>query len=95
MLRPGWAWFGSARSRARCGSLRSIELLLRSGADFIELCVEPSDFGIQFDDTQARRRNELLTGYAPVIVREVCFHADTGRGLLRRWIPLQVQEIET
>jgi hypothetical protein len=86
---------GSARSRARRGSSRSIELLLRAGAEFFELRVEPPDFGIQFDETQAWHRNQILTGYAAVIVTGVCFDADTSRGLLRRWIPLQVQEIET
>ena len=91
----GWARFGSAWSRAGRGSLRSIELLLRPGTNFVELRVKPSDFGIQFDEIQAGGRDKLLTRAPRVIARGVRFHADTSRGPFRRRIGLQEQEIET
>jgi hypothetical protein len=84
----GWAWCGDPRLRARCGSMRSIKLLLRARANLVELRVEPSDFRIQFDETQARGRNQLISPDTPVIVTGVRFHAHTGGGLLCRWIPL-------
>src|ERR1700684_1891141 len=77
-------------SRARCGGLCSVELLLCAGADFVELRMQPSDFGIQFDETQAGGRNQLVRPDTPVILTGGCFQAYTSGGLLRRWIPLQV-----
>src|SRR5271163_4130580 len=85
----GWARFGNASSRARRRVLRSIELLLRARADFVELRGEPSHFRIQFVETEAQSRDQLICRDAPVIVTGLRFHADTGGGLLWEWIPLQ------
>src|ERR1017187_3966783 len=89
-----WSWLGTL-SRAGGHGLRPVKLLLSPGADFIKFRVEPSDFGIQFDETQAGGRNQLLGSDASVTLASAFFHAHAGGRLLGRWIPLQVQEIET
>jgi hypothetical protein len=94
IAQASWSWLGTLSRAGGCG-LSSVKLLLSPGADFIKLRVEPSDFGIQFDETQAGGHHQLLSLYASIILEGAGFHAHAGGWLLGRWIPLQVQEIET
>jgi hypothetical protein len=81
--------------RARRGSLGSIEFLFRARTNLIELRVEPSEFRIQFNETQARDRNQLISSDTPEILTAVSFQVDTSGRLVRGRMSLQVQEIET
>jgi hypothetical protein len=65
IAQASWSWLGTL-SRAGGRGLSSVKLLLSPGADFIKFRVEPSDFGIQFDETQAGGHHQLLSLYASI-----------------------------
>jgi hypothetical protein len=77
------------------GSLRFIELLPDPGANFLQLGMQPPDLSIQFDKAMAVRRDQFVRLHAGIVLVAARSNIDAGRGLLGRWITLQVQEIQT
>ncbi len=78
-----------------CGRAeRLVELLLGSGANFVEFRVQPSDFGIQFDEAQALRRGQPSRFHPSVVLACVCFNGDAGGRLHGSRVALQVDQIE-
>ncbi|HYA25094.1 MAG TPA: hypothetical protein VEF05_13095 [Terriglobales bacterium] len=89
------AWqFSSAELCSGGGRLCFVELPLGAGTDFVEFGVQPSNLGIQFNETQARRGYQPLSSDSGVILMPASFKVDAGGGLLRSGICLQVKKIE-
>jgi len=63
-------------SRASCGGLCPIELLLGPGTNFVKFCVQPSDLCIQLYKTQAGRSEQPVSLHTLVILADTSFDTD-------------------
>jgi len=80
---------------ARCRGVSLVKFPLRPCADFVELRVQPSDFGIHFDKVQAPRTNQLARLDSSIVLAATRFQAHAGGWISGFWVVLQIHEIET
>lgn len=71
-----------------------VKIFFGASPDFIKFRVQSSDLGIQFDEVQARRRNQAV-GFDPgVILAALGFQVYARRRLTSGRITLQVCKIK-
>jgi len=89
-----WPDRGPALLRTRSRGMGLIEFLFCPGPNFVQFCVQPSDFGIQFDKTQTLRGDQPFSLHACVVLAHAGYRAYACGWLLGSGVALQVDQIE-